>query len=502
MNDIFRKLLCIAVTLLFASCGSMIDDAKNGNGSPAGNPGSGNGNDPSGGGTAAFRISGSVSDKWNSGTRSVEISGNGQTIVCICASDGSFGFNNVSPGTYILTPKADTAVFYPDKLTVAVDSKDVSGNNFKTLKTFWDILVFNERSCSLVSMVSCDSGIIAAGWTDTADKKKDIYIVRYDDNGDKVWEKLIGGAYDDEAVAIKKLGDNYYLLANSAGTSASMSGSNIRTIKMDKDGKIAYDVIYGGYSIDTGADILPLADGSVLVLGSSKSFSKYGDLDSIIYLVNASGELILNKGAPWSYGDTSDDYSVGITAVTGGYLIVGNTTESINHTPKIFTALIGNDYALLSRQILQSAYNEKASAITVNSSGNVYVAGYCWDDITRRHSMCVISLNNAGIFLKNYLYNEPGDAECSQIIAVSDNDFIVSGFIYKTTGLRDIDSVYLRITAGLIPSDRIVSANDSDEKAYGVISCPAGGFYTLDSVQNGLVSGYRIKKTNNSLNVK
>jgi len=81
-----------------------------------------------------------------------------------------------------------------------------------------------------------EGGYIVAGWTSSfGSGGRDVYIIKLDENGNKLWEETFGGSYNDEAYSIQQTTDGGYIVAG--GTSSFGAGENdVYIIKLDENG--------------------------------------------------------------------------------------------------------------------------------------------------------------------------------------------------------------------------------------------------------------------------
>ena len=81
-----------------------------------------------------------------------------------------------------------------------------------------------------------DGGYIVAGNTwSFGNGEDDVYLIKIDDNGNKIWQKTYGGSDYDEAYAITPTKDGGYIVAG--GTESFGNGGwDVYLIKIDKNG--------------------------------------------------------------------------------------------------------------------------------------------------------------------------------------------------------------------------------------------------------------------------
>ncbi|GAB3511276.1 Ig-like domain-containing protein [Emticicia fontis] len=146
----------------------------------------------------------------------------------------------------------------------------------------------------------------------------DYWVVKIDANGNKQWDKRFGGNGFDYLWHIIQTSDGGYLLG---GTSDSNDGGekteNLRygrdawVIKIDANGNKQWDKTLGGSGYESAEDLLELPDKSILVACNSFGEGTGGDMSapikggSDIWLVKLSegGSIIWNK----RYGSTGEE---------------------------------------------------------------------------------------------------------------------------------------------------------------------------------------------------
>ena len=68
-------------------------------------------------------------------------------------------------------------------------------------------------------------------------KSKDIWVVRLDRRGNKVWEKTFGGPHDDSALSVLATQDGGYVIAGSTKSKGAGS-SDAWVLKLDPEGRL------------------------------------------------------------------------------------------------------------------------------------------------------------------------------------------------------------------------------------------------------------------------
>ena len=171
--------------------------------------------------------------------------------------------------------------------------------------------------------VTSDGGYIMVGQTFSFNSPGgDAYMVKMNANGDTLWTKRFGGAYNDEG---------YYITANSDGSfvfivrDSSNVGMDIdtRVIKTDNSGNILWNKVYGGNKKDTPKMIQSTSDGGYIIGAISRSF---GWVNPDMWIV----KLDMNGDSTWTrhYGGSQNEHCYVIREMTdGSYIACGKTAS-------------------------------------------------------------------------------------------------------------------------------------------------------------------------------
>lgn len=178
---------------------------------------------------------------------------------------------------------------------------------------------------------------------DATNQTSDIWLLKTNQQGQKIWDMRYGGTSREDLSFIKRSTDGGYILG---GTTYSDLGGDISQpladtialqpkcdywiFKIDSNGNKLWDKRYGGLGADNLADIQSTKDGGYILAGNSQSptggnkthnnWAAYPDADYWIVKIDATGNQVWDK----TYGGTLVEnlHSVTLTP-DGGYLLGG-----------------------------------------------------------------------------------------------------------------------------------------------------------------------------------
>lgn len=128
-----------------------------------------------------------------------------------------------------------------------------------------------------------DGNFIVVGDTRSTDKdistplgNADFWVIKFDPNGNMIWEKTYGGSNFESARTIKPMGDGNFLIAGSSRSfdmdlTENKGKNDCWAIIIDSEGNLKWQRSIGGSEIDMINDAIVLEDNSIVLVGSSQS---------------------------------------------------------------------------------------------------------------------------------------------------------------------------------------------------------------------------------------
>ncbi len=186
-----------------------------------------------------------------------------------------------------------------------------------------------------------------------------------------VFEKVYGGGRDDVAQGVVALENKDAAIVGTCN-SFDAKRTDICVTRINRDGDMAWRLMLGGEKEDEGKAISRALDGSIFVLGMTKSLSKEYDKDLYIAKISLDGKLIWEK----AIGGNRDEYPGGIIGTDDGGMVAVGSTESYGRGDKnIYIAKLDSNGNLISAKNIGSDAQEEARSVTRMRNGALALVG-------------------------------------------------------------------------------------------------------------------------------
>ncbi len=315
-------------------------------------------------------------------------------------------------------------------------------------------------SASAVQQTS-DGGYFVAGKTRSSQSGDvgfnhggdDVWVVKLDGAGQKVWSRTLGGSGSDSASAAQQTSDGGYILAGKTDSSDGDVGfnrgkSDFWVVKLDGAGTIVWSRTLGGSGSDSASAVQETSDGGYIVAGSTSSndgdvTGNHGLTDYWVVKLDGIGTIVWSRtlggssvDAPHAMQQTSD----------GGYIVAGETLSnngdvSFNHGyyDAWVVKLDGMGQKVWSR-CLGGKGGDLARAVRQTSDGGYIVGGQTDSNdgdvgVNRGSIDCwVLKLDGAGQRVWSRSLGGSGVETASGVQETTDGGYIVAGYTSSNDG--------------------------------------------------------------------
>ncbi len=148
--------------------------------------------------------------------------------------------------------------------------------------------------------------------------KMQVYLVRFDASGRRLWQKTYGGYLNDQALSLCETADGGFLLA---GRTQSLGDQrdDVYLIRTDAAGGLLWQHALGGAGADSACHVEPTSDGGYIVAGT---ITPVPALDSDFYVVKLDAAFAIQWTNTYDAGDM--ETCQGLRRCRGGgYVLVG-----------------------------------------------------------------------------------------------------------------------------------------------------------------------------------
>jgi len=327
-----------------------------------------------------------------------------------------------------------------------------------------------------------DGGYALAGRTYSFGAgSSDIWLVKTDAFGNRLWSRTYGGTNLDGVFAFVQTVDGGYALAGHT-YSFGAGSSDAWLVKTSADGTPEWNETYGGIDEDLASRLVQTSDEGYVLAGSTKSFGAGSD---DFWLVKTAREV--------STIIVPDDYSTiqeAINAANPGdtifvksglyyeHIVVNKTVQLVGENPST-TIIDGN---LTSTVVRVTSSNVNITRFTIQRSGNVQMpaldAGICLNGTAG----CTISDNRViynDFFAISLLYSQQNTITYNNMSSVGWGGIHLMSSSRNVVSGNLIDSKYGGINGH-------VSSNYNNITENVISNCTHGGFWHASTYNNVL----------------
>ena len=282
-----------------------------------------------------------------------------------------------------------------------------------------------------------DGGYIIAGQTHSYGLATgDVYLVKTDLDGEKLWEKTFGGSSIEQAQSVQQTSDDGYIIT---GHTYSYGAGNrdVYLLKTNSNGEVLWQKTFGGSDSDYGCSVQQTTDGGYIISGASSSYGA-GSADVYLVKINPDGDLLWEKTFGGSGGD--DGKSVQQTS-DGGYIIAGSTASYGLGSYDIYLVKTNSSGDQLWQKTFGGSNYDEGCSVQQTSDGGYIIAGFTESYGSGSRDVYLVKTDSDGEKLWEKTFGGSNDDEGYSVQQTFDGGYVITGYT-NSYGLG-YDDVYL-----------------------------------------------------------
>ena len=216
-----------------------------------------------------------------------------------------------------------------------------------------------------------DGGFAIAGATSSAGSgATDVYLIRTDRDGNKLWSKTYGGHNIDWACDIVQLPDSSLMMSGYTNSKGN-GGYDLYVIRVDAAGTLLWDSTYGGSDWDFGYASHLSSDGGLWVAGETYSKGN-GNSDGWLAHIASDGTLVWDS----TYGGPQKDAFRDIdTLMGGGFAVIGETESFGNGMRDLYLMRLADNGTVVWDTALGGPNDEFGRGVIQGNDSMLYAIG-------------------------------------------------------------------------------------------------------------------------------
>lgn len=258
--------------------------------------------------------------------------------------------------------------------------------------------------------VTPDGGFLVIGETHSfGNGDADAYLLKTDLNGNLEWQKTLGGSGKDIARGLIQTRDGNYAFCGENASKNPANEGDVWLVKFDEKGTILLDTTSALKKYDYGNDLIELSKGGFGVIGTSFNLGN-STSDIIVMEFSATGKLNWNflHGAVFAPNLGTDQGYALQEFPNGNLLIVGNSVLG-NGGTNVYTGMIsGKDGSYITAPSYGGGKNEDGFDGLFHPKGGAIFFGTTESEGTGYHDIQVIRVDSVD-GNKTLVYNEYKD---------------------------------------------------------------------------------------------
>ncbi|MFX1475124.1 MAG: hypothetical protein ACFFCO_06595, partial [Promethearchaeota archaeon] len=284
------------------------------------------------------------------------------------------------------------------------------------------------------SLVECAAGGYAlAGYSSSYSVGfRDLWLLRVDDNGLPMWNRSFGGVLGDFGRSLVECSDGGFAIL---GYSASFNSDDddIYLVRTDQNGNLVWERVFGGAAYEYGYDIVECSGGGFAIAGE-RMVNVEDPADAYILRTNRTGHLLWDL----ALGDTGNDDCYGIIETSGGFVAVGSSNSFSTGDSDLWLMGISADGMLQWQQTFGGSSHDSGWSLIERGAGGFVLIGSTQSFGAGGEDLWLVYTDPNGNLLGHETFGGPYNDYGRALVELDDGTLVLTGFAFDDTNTPDL----------------------------------------------------------------
>lgn len=355
----------------------------------------------------------------------------------------------------------------------------VSGQSWKVA---WDKQLGNQKMNYFKDVIPDKNGgyTVLGSVYPKGNTSYDLWLVRFNENGDTLWTKILGTAFTDIPKRLLQTSDGSYLLT---GVSKRENLEILYLIKTDTNGKEQWRKIFNDGSNYSGEDVASFGDEDFLLVGSKSTDNI--NLKRWMVKLDKNGEVIWEK----DFGDDFNGCCKSIRKLPdNGFAVTGQMEKAGQKDCNIWIARLNDKLDFMwNKEVPSPGLKVWPECLCCSHDSCFIVVGWqgnCMNDINSDdpvfdYDLVLLKVDKNGKVIWNRNFDKEGSEGGNAVTVRPDGNFIVAGA--KVTSFLGKTGPWMMLVdqQGNILGETLINMHFNRDQAIKVINSSDGGIIVI-----------------------
>ncbi len=275
-------------------------------------------------------------------------------------------------------------------------------------------------------VISSDSCIVMAGYcVKPFEYTSNLWLIKLDKNGNKLWYKDYGSEYDEKANSMVETYDKGYAIAGMTKNTDDFE-EDAWIIKVDSSGNKLWEAQFGYDKTDYASDIIETYDHNLISCGMMSSQGREHKSIWLVKLDSLGNEI-------WNNTYELNKWNVGTSLVQGldsNIYVAAYTRMNSLFEYDIALLKINTDGELIWKKVFSWGRRDQSTSITRSYDGGIIISGFSRQGKELSSDFAISKFDSNGTLVWDTVFQRKSLDYSNKVLETMDNGIMIAGASY------------------------------------------------------------------------